>query len=132
LRDNCAALVAMLSGMTPRWVGAIVVPQNFSRNRKDKNMKYTSAICAFAVLMASINIAAADPAPAIPRVIPHGTNDVTQAIAGDYTLDPNHVAVLARVSHLGFSISVFRFDKVQGRLTWDPAAIAHSQLTATV
>ncbi len=35
------------------------------------------------------------------RSIPHGTQDVTKAIAGEYTLDPNHVGVIARVSHLG-------------------------------
>ncbi|HEY5238900.1 MAG TPA: YceI family protein [Rhizomicrobium sp.] len=91
-------------------------------------MKYAFA-CAFVILASA---AMADPAPKMPLVIPHGTQDVTQAIPGEYTLDPNHVAVLARVSHLGFSISVFRFDKVQGKLSWDPAAIAHSQLSATV
>jgi polyisoprenoid-binding protein YceI len=91
-------------------------------------MKYAFA-CAFVVFASA---ALADPAPKMPLVIPHGTQDVTQAIPGEYTLDPNHVAVLARVSHLGFSISVFRFDKVQGKLSWDPAAIAHAQLSATV
>jgi polyisoprenoid-binding protein YceI len=65
-------------------------------------------------------------------VIPHGTSDVTKAVAGDYTLDPNHVGLIARVSHLGFSISIFRFEKVVATLKWDPAAIAKSQLTATV
>ena len=82
-------------------------------------MKYVFA-CAFVVVASA---AMADPAPKMPLVIPHGTQDVTQAIAGEYTLDPNHVALLARVSHLGFSVSVFRFDKVQGKLHWDPAAI---------
>jgi polyisoprenoid-binding protein YceI len=89
-------------------------------------MMKTSALIALLLLTQA---AAADPAP---FVIPHGTQDVTKAIAGDYTLDPNHVGVVARVSHLGFSMSVFRFDKVAGKLHWDPAAIAKSQLTATV
>ena len=76
---------------------------------------------------------AADPAPTPqPFVIPHGTKDVTKAVAGEYTLDTNHVGVVARVSHLGFSISIFRFDKVTATLQWDPKAIAKSQLTATV
>ena len=70
-------------------------------------------------------------APA-PMVIPHGSSDVSKTVAGTYTLDPNHVGVIARVSHLGFSISIFRFDKVSGTLQWDPAAVAKSQLTATV
>ena len=70
--------------------------------------------------------------PATPMVIPHGSSDVTKAVAGAYTLDPNHVGVIARVAHLGFSISIFRFDKASATLKWDPAAIASSQLTATV
>jgi polyisoprenoid-binding protein YceI len=91
-------------------------------------MKRTFLLCA-ALMLAGTASLAADPAP---FVIPHGTQDVTKAIAGDYTLDSNHVGVVARVSHLGFSMSVFRFDKVTGKLHWDPAAIARSQLTATV
>ena len=70
-------------------------------------------------------------APA-PFVIPHGTSDISKTVAGTYTLDPNHVGVLARISHLGFSMSIFRFDKVSGTLQWNPAAVAKSQLTATV
>jgi polyisoprenoid-binding protein YceI len=70
--------------------------------------------------------------PAVPMVIPHGTKDVTKAVAGDYTLDGNHVGLIAGVSHLGFSISIFRFEKVAATLKWDPSAIAKSQLTATV
>ncbi len=70
-------------------------------------------------------------APA-PATIPHGTADPGKAGAGTYTLDPNHAGVVARVSHLGFSVSIFRFDKVDGTLEWDPAAVAKSKLTATV
>jgi polyisoprenoid-binding protein YceI len=83
----------------------------------------------FAFAAALICGAHADPAP---FVIPHGTSDVTKAVAGDYTLDPNHVGMIARVSHLGFSVSVFRFEKVNGALQWDPAAISKSTLSATV
>ena len=67
-----------------------------------------------------------------PMVIPHGQPDTALATAGTYTLDPYHVAVIARVSHLGFSISVFRFGKVAATLQWNPAAIAESKLSATV
>lgn len=95
-------------------------------------MKYGLAPCALLTFGLLTATALGDPAPAMPRIIPMGTKDVAKAVAGDYTLDPNHVAVLARVSHLGFSVSVFRFDKVQGKLSWDPAAIAHSQLSASV
>ncbi|MEI9993693.1 MAG: YceI family protein [Rhizomicrobium sp.] len=82
-----------------------------------------------AALALGIAAAFADPAP---MVIPHGTKDYTKAVAGDYTLDPNHVGVVARVSHLGFSISIFRFEKASAILSWDPKAPAKSTLNATV
>jgi polyisoprenoid-binding protein YceI len=67
-----------------------------------------------------------------PADIPRGTRDVTQAAAGTYALDPNHTGVIARVVHIGFSYSVFRFDKVRGTLTWDPREPARSSLSVTV
>jgi len=72
---------------------------------------------------------AADPSPAD---IPTGKHDYKLATAGAYTLDPSHVAVVARVSHMGFSVSVFRFGKVQATLDWNPADVAKSKLNATV
>ena len=71
-------------------------------------------------------------APADPMHIPLGQKDVTLATAGTYTLDPDHVSVEARVSHIGFSISIFRFGKASATLQWDPKAIAKSKLDATV
>ena len=35
--------------------------------------------------------------------------------------EPAHAGVIARVSHIGYSYSIFRFDHVKGHLTWDPA-----------
>lgn len=90
----------------------------------------TRALLASAVFAVVTSIlAAADPAP---MVIPLGQKDVTLATAGTYTLDPNHVSVEARVSHIGFSISVFRFGNAKATLEWDPKAIAKSKLSATV
>ena len=96
----------------------------------------TSRRCApalWGLALASIVICGARAAdmPA-PMAIPHGTSDLSKTVAGTYTVDPYHVGVIARVSHLGFSISIFRFEKVSGTLQWDPAAPAKSQLTATV
>jgi polyisoprenoid-binding protein YceI len=66
-----------------------------------------------------------------PGVFP-GSPDLKGAPAGAYALDPSHAAVIARVSHIGYSYSVFRFDKVKGDLTWDPAAPAKSNVSITV
>jgi polyisoprenoid-binding protein YceI len=70
--------------------------------------------------------------PAMPMQIPHGQKDISKVPSGTYSLDPNHVGVIARVSHLGFSYSVFRFGRVTGTLQWDHDAPTRSKLTAAV
>lgn len=67
-----------------------------------------------------------------PGALPWGKPEIALAPAGAYAVDPTHAAVIARVSHIGYSFSVFRFDKVAGTLKWDPAAPARSSLTAEV
>jgi polyisoprenoid-binding protein YceI len=89
------------------------------------------AITFGAVLLLGAATEAQAPTGLPPGVFP-GEQDFRQAPAGAYALDPNHAAVIARVSHIGYSYSVFRFDKVQGALTWDPAAPAKSTLSVTV
>lgn len=66
-----------------------------------------------------------------PGVFP-GERDFKLARAGAYSVDPTHTAVIAKVSHIGYARSVFRFDKVAGSLTWDPAKPAASSLKVTV
>ena len=77
-------------------------------------------------------LASAQSAPGLPPGVFVGEQDYHQAPAGAYALDPNHAAVIARVSHIGYSYSVFRFDKVKGDLTWDPSAPAKSSASITV
>ncbi len=75
----------------------------------------------------------AHPAAAqLPPGVYAGEHDYKQATAGDYALDPSHTAVLAKVSHIGYSLSVFRFDKSDGTLTWDPAHPGASHLSVIV
>ena len=67
-----------------------------------------------------------------PPGLVFGTPDAKLAPAGTYAIDHDHTAVLARVSHIGYGMSVFRFGKVSGTLIWDPASPAKSKLSATV
>ncbi len=90
-----------------------------------------TALLFCAVLMLGGSAALAEDTPP-PMVIPHGTKDIGKTVAGDYTLDTNHVGVLARVSHMGFSMSLFRFEKAAATLAWDPKAVKSSKLSATV
>ena len=70
--------------------------------------------------------------PGLPPQVTCGSADLSAITPGTYKLDADHAAVLARVSHIGYSRSVFRFDTVAGQLTWDPANLAKTKLTATV
>jgi len=87
---------------------------------------------ATAMVFGFASIALAHAAPMAPPKIVFGAADPALAPAGNYALDPNHTAVVARVSHIGYSFSIFRFGKTAGSLTWDPKAPANSKLSATV
>jgi len=85
------------------------------------------ALCLALALGAAMPALAQDPAQ-----IPRGQKDYHAAAAGSYNLDPYHSAVIARVGHLDFSYSVFRFDKVTGALEWNPDDPAASKLSVEV
>ena len=86
-----------------------------------------------AIALALGPAAALAQAPAtLPPGVFAGERDIALATAGTYTLDEQHTAVIVRVSHIGYSQSVFRFDRAKGSLTWDPAAIETSKLSASV
>lgn len=70
--------------------------------------------------------------PGVPAGVFCGELKPELAAAGDYLLDELHSAVLARVSHIGYSYSVFRFDEVAGSMKWGPADPAKSSMTITV
>lgn len=75
---------------------------------------------------------AAQPASDLPPGVYMGSKTLADASAGTYTIDPDHCAVLARVQHIGYSWSVFRFDRVAGKLAWDPATPEKSTLSVAV
>ena len=54
------------------------------------------------------------------------------APTGAYDLDGRHASVIARVGHLGASLSVFRFDTITGKLDWMPADPSRSTVTIEI
>jgi polyisoprenoid-binding protein YceI len=96
------------------------------------------ALCALVLSFALFQpvIAAAQTQGTQPNGLPPGVYmgeaDYKQAPAGTYAIDPDHASVIARVSHLRYSWSIFRFDKVSGTMKWDPANPANGSLTAKV
>jgi polyisoprenoid-binding protein YceI len=82
--------------------------------------------------LVSVALADSSPTPAVPFVMPYGKKDVSLVPSGIYTLDTNHVGIIARVSHLDFSISIFRFDRANATLEWNRDAPEKSKLKASV
>lgn len=85
-----------------------------------------------AAALAFILSAAAPAWAQLPPGVFAGEHDYRLATAGAYDVDPAHTAVVAKVSHIGYALSVFRFDKVAGTLTWDPDAPGKSSLNVSV
>jgi polyisoprenoid-binding protein YceI len=87
-------------------------------------------------LALALSIPAAAASATCPAGLPPGVGcgvpEAAKAPAGAYALDVGHTAVIARVSHIGYSMSVFRFDQVAATLTWNPASPAGSSLSVTV
>jgi len=76
------------------------------------------------VLALVLAIVASGPLSASPR-----SRDPAQVPAGDYVLDKPHASLIARVAHLGFSQYTMRFDRLDGRFTFDPANWKAPQMT---
>lgn len=89
----------------------------------------SKVLVAAAVMLALVPVAAAR--AQLPPGVFAGERTY-RAPPGQFSLDASHTAVIAKVSHIGYGLSVFRFDRVQGALTWDPAQPSRSSLTATV
>ena len=54
------------------------------------------------------------------------------APAGDYASDPNHASVEFKLHHLGLSFYTLKFKTFDATVTFDPANIAASKVSATI
>jgi polyisoprenoid-binding protein YceI len=81
---------------------------------------------------AALTLALGLTATAAQSQMPTPQHDYKAAPAGKYAIDPKHTGLVARVSHMGFSFSVFRFQTVAGTLAWDPANPGADKLEVTV
>jgi polyisoprenoid-binding protein YceI len=89
-------------------------------------------VLALAFALSSVAAGAAGQSSDLPPGVFMGGKSLADARAGEYALDPLHTGVIARVSHLRYSYSIFRFDRAAGTLTWDPAAPEKSKLSVSV
>lgn len=70
--------------------------------------------------------------PGMPPGVHCGGKDASDLTAGTYKLDAAHASVIAGVSHVGYALSIFRFNTVSGQLVWDPADLAKARLNIAV
>jgi polyisoprenoid-binding protein YceI len=60
------------------------------------------------------------------------STDAARVEAGTYAIDPSHVAVAARVDHLGFTKATLRFTRVAGSFDYDPGNPQAARLDVTI
>lgn len=58
--------------------------------------------------------------------------DPAKSAAGNYKLDPTHTSVVGRVLHGKTSFYTFRFDKIEGSYTYDPARPEATTVDVTI
>ena len=95
-------------------------------------LRTIATAAAFVLVVAAASDGAAQSSSDLPPGVYAGGKTLSEARAGTYTIDPDHMAVLARVQHIGYSWLVFRFDKASGKLGWDPAGPEKSTLSVAV
>lgn len=66
------------------------------------------------------------------QTLPTPSHDYKAAPAGTYAIDVHHTGLIARIPHIGFSYSIFRFETVAGQLGWNPADPHADTLSVTV
>ena len=91
--------------------------------------------------LALLALVACSPAPAPEATAPATlaaaevtapTPVVIAAPAGEYASDPNHSSVTFRLQHLGLSFYTLKFRTYDATVSFDPANIAASKVTATI
>lgn len=69
----------------------------------------------------------------VVRVLTHETTtEAGRLQVGAYAIDPDHVSVVFKVDHFGFSRYVGRFNGVDARLDFDPSDPSASRLTVAI
>ena len=68
----------------------------------------------------------------ISWVTPSVTPELVQLKGGEFTLDPNHAALIFKIPHLGLSTYVGRFNQFDAQLNFDPNNMQAASLVASV
>ena len=87
---------------------------------------------ALAFALPLVVVATAGPGVSQLPSTPPGTPDKTRVTAGTYAVDATHSMIAWRVNHLGFNDYFGLFGQLGGSMTFDPANVAATKLTATI
>ena len=93
---------------------------------------FAGASLALLALTACAPAPVATPAPAAPEVVAAPAPIKITAPAGEYVSDPTHASVNFKVQHLGLAWYSLKFKTFDATVTFDPANIAASKVTATI
>lgn len=95
-------------------------------------MLFAGASLALLGLVACAPAPAATPAPAAPEVVAAPKPITIAAPAGEYVSDPTHASVNFQIQHLGLSFYSLKFKTLDATVTFDPANIGASKVSATI
>jgi polyisoprenoid-binding protein YceI len=89
------------------------------------------------LVIGALLLAGAAVAQQLPGVVGHPENaliltDPTKSAGGNYKLDPGHTSVVGRVLHGKTSWYTFRFNKIDGSYTYDPANPEATKVDVTI
>jgi polyisoprenoid-binding protein YceI len=96
-----------------------------------KKLVLAASVALVALAAACSPVAETSAAPAIVETAASPPITIA-APAGDYVSDPNHSSVSFDVQHLGLSFYNLKFRTFDATVTFDPANIAASKVTATI
>jgi len=89
------------------------------------------------IILGALLLAGTAMAQRFPDIVGHPENalilsDPAKSAAGNYKIDPSHTSVVGRVMHGKLSLYTFRFDKVDGSYSYDPAKPEASKVEVTI
>jgi polyisoprenoid-binding protein YceI len=96
-----------------------------------KKLVLAASVALVALAAACSPVAETSAAPAIVETAASPPITIA-APAGEYVSDPNHASVSFDVQHLGLSFYNLKFRTFDATVTFDPANIAASKVTATI
>lgn len=109
-----------------------LIPNTSKPSTSKPSTSIPSTPIAHTILKASLIASIISLSGCLSWITPTVNTDITTLKSGDYQLDKSHARLLFKISHLGLSDFVGRFNQFDAGLTFDPATPENSTLHALV